>query len=69
MDTISSGLSSYVDQISKLSGELGPMIVKGVILLVIILILVKYLGKFLTMLLMKYGMPERKARACTCLNP
>lgn len=61
MDTISSGLSNYVDQISKVGGELGPMIVKGMILLLIVLFLVKYLGKFLAVLLIKYGMPERKA--------
>ena len=61
MDTLSSGLSSYVDQISKVGVELGPMVVKGMILLVIVLILVKYLGRFLAVLLIKGGMPERKA--------
>ena len=61
MDTISSGLSAYVEQVSKIGGELGPMIVKGMILLVILLFLVKYLGRLVAMLLIKYGMPERKA--------
>ncbi|MBW1781094.1 MAG: mechanosensitive ion channel family protein [Deltaproteobacteria bacterium] len=61
MDTVSSGLSSYVDQLSKVGGELGPMVVKGMILLVLVLILVKYLGRFLSVLLIKAGMPERKA--------
>ena len=37
------------------------MVVKGMILLVIVLILVKYLGRFLAILLIRYGMPERKA--------
>ena len=61
MNTISSNLNNYVDQISKVGGELGPMVVKGMILLVIVLILVKYLGRFLAILLIRYGMPERKA--------
>ena len=61
MDTVSSGLSSYVDQISKVGGELGPMIVKGMVLLVIVLFLVKYLGRFLSALLVRFGMPPRKA--------
>ena len=61
MDTVSSGLTSYVDQISKVGGELGPMVVKGMILLIIVLILVKYIGKFMTSILIKRGMPERRA--------
>ena len=39
MNTISSGLSNYVDQLSKVGGELGPMIIQGLILLLIVLIL------------------------------
>lgn len=61
MNTVSSGLTNYVDQISKVGGEVGPMVVKGMILLIIVLILVKYLGKFVSSLLMKAGMPERRA--------
>ena len=61
MNTISSGFNNYWDQINKVGGELGPMIIQGLILLLIVLILVKYLGRFLTVLLTKYGMPERKA--------
>ena len=61
MDKVSLGLSGYVDQISKVGGELGPMILKGMVLLVIVLILVKYLGRFLAAILIKTGVPERKA--------
>ena len=61
MNSVSSGLNGYVDQISKVGGELGPMVVKGMILLVIVLILVKYLGRFLSSILIKAGMPERRA--------
>ena len=56
-----SALSIYVDQISTVGGELGPMVVKGMILLVIVLILVKYLGNLVTSLLIKVGVPERRA--------
>ncbi len=61
MDQISFGIHNYVDQISQIGGTLGPMVVKGMILLLIVLILVKYLGKFVSALLIKAGMPERKA--------
>jgi len=54
-------LNSYVDQINQVGGELGPMVVKGLILLIILLILVKYLGRFLAMLLIRAGLPERRA--------
>jgi small conductance mechanosensitive channel len=61
MDTVTSGLTNYVDQISKVGGELGPMVVKGMILLIIVLILVKYLGNLVSSVLIKAGMPERRA--------
>ena len=62
MDTVSSGLSNYVEQISKVGGELGPMVVKGMILLIIVLILVKYLGRFLAAILIRTGLPVRSTR-------
>ena len=61
MDGLSTGFNAYVDQISKVGGELGPMVVKGMILLIIVLILVKFLGKFVSSILIKAGMPERRA--------
>ncbi|HIJ40452.1 MAG TPA: mechanosensitive ion channel [Deltaproteobacteria bacterium] len=61
MDQISSGMHNYVDQISQIGETLGPMVVKGMILLLIVLILVKYLGKLVSTVLIKAGMPERKA--------
>lgn len=61
MDTLSSGLNAYVEQVSKIGGEFGPVTVKAMILLVILLFLVKYLGRFVAMLLVKTGIPERKA--------
>lgn len=61
MNALSSGVSAYVEQISKIGGEFGPMVVKAAILLVIILFLAKYLGRFVAMLLIRTGIPERKA--------
>jgi len=61
MDSVSSGLTNYVDQISKVGSDLGPMVVKGMILLVIVLVLVKYLGNAVSSLLIKMGVPERRA--------
>jgi small conductance mechanosensitive channel len=61
MDSVSSGVSDYVNEISRIGGELGPMVVEGMILLMVVLILVKYLGRFLAILLIRTGMPERKA--------
>jgi len=61
MDGVSSGLTNYVDQISAVGGELGPMVVKGMILLIIVLVLVKYLGNIVSSLLIKAGIPERRA--------
>ncbi len=61
MNTMSSGLTNYVDQISKVGEELGPMVIKGMILLLIVLILVKYLGNLVSSLLIKMGVPERRA--------
>lgn len=61
MDGASSGFAGYVNKISVMGGELGPMVVKGMILLVIVLVLVKYLGNLVSSLLIKAGVPERRA--------
>lgn len=61
MDTVSSSLTGYVDQFSRVGSELGPLVVKGMILLIVVLILVKYLGRFLSTILIKIGVPERRA--------
>ncbi len=61
MDGTSSGFEAYVNQISAMGSELGPMVVKGMILLIVVLILVKYLGNLVSSLLIKAGVPERRA--------
>lgn len=37
MDSASSGISNYVDEISKIGGKPGPMVAEGMILLLIVL--------------------------------
>ncbi len=61
MDGIPVGLEGYVNRISAVGGEVGPMVVKGMVLLVIMLLLVKYLGNLVSSLLVKAGVPERRA--------
>ena len=61
MDFVPSGLEGYVNRISAVGGELGPMVVKGMVLLIIMLVLVKYLGNVVSSLLIKAGVPERRA--------
>jgi hypothetical protein len=46
MGTASTNLSNYINEISRIGGEFGPMLVKGMILLLIVLILAKYLARF-----------------------
>ena len=55
------GLEGYVNKITAVGGEVGPMLVKGMILLIIMLVLVKYLGNLVSSLLVKAGVPERRA--------
>ena len=61
MDTVSSSVTNYIDEIRTVGGELGPMVFEGMILLIVVLVLVKYLGHFVTALLIKAGVPERRA--------
>jgi small conductance mechanosensitive channel len=61
VNTVSLAFNTYIEQISRVGGELGPMIVKGMILLIIVLILVKFLGRFLAAILVRLGMPQRRA--------
>ncbi len=54
-------LNAYVNQISEVGDKFGPIVVKAVILLVIVLFLTIYLGRLLASLLVRAGMPERRA--------
>jgi small conductance mechanosensitive channel len=61
MGAAPTNLSNYINEISRIGGEFGPMLVKGMILLLIVLILAKYLARFLVPLLVKIGVSDRKA--------
>jgi small conductance mechanosensitive channel len=61
MDSVSSEISGVVNEISKLGGEMAPMFVHGMILLLIVLFLAKYVGRLLTTILIRIGIPERRA--------
>lgn len=61
MDQASPSLELYIEQVTQFGDKFGPLLVKAVILLVIVLLLTKFLGRFFTLILVKLGMPERKA--------
>jgi hypothetical protein len=61
MGAASNNLSNYINEISRIGGEFGPMLGKGMILLLIVLILAKYLARFLVPLMVKVGVSDRKA--------
>ena len=61
MDPISSNFNQYVDQVSQIGDKFGPLVVKAMVLLVVVLFLTKFLGRFLALILSRFGMPERRA--------
>lgn len=61
MNAASIGLSNTISEISKIGGELAPMVFQGMILLLLVLILMRYLARLLTPLLIKFGVSDRKA--------
>ncbi|MCB2191305.1 MAG: mechanosensitive ion channel [Deltaproteobacteria bacterium] len=54
-------MNAYVNQITDVGNKFGPIVVKAVILLVIVLFLTIFLGRLLANLLVKFGVPERRA--------
>jgi small conductance mechanosensitive channel len=61
MESLFTNIDSYVNDISKIGGELGPLVFKGVTVLLLVLITAKLFGIFLSKLLVNIGVPERKA--------
>ncbi len=61
MDPISSSFNQYIDQVSQIGDKFGPLVVKAMVLLVVVLFLTKFLGRFLSLILTRFGMPERRA--------
>ncbi|MBU1275542.1 MAG: mechanosensitive ion channel [Proteobacteria bacterium] len=54
-------LNAYVAQLTEVGDKFGPIVVKAVILLVIVLFLTIFLGRVLASLLVRAGVPERRA--------
>lgn len=61
MEPLGQSFNQYIDQITQVGDQFGPLVVKAMILLVIVLFLTKFLGRFFSALLTKMGVPERKA--------
>jgi small conductance mechanosensitive channel len=61
MDPISSSFNQYIDQVSLIGDKFGPLVVKAMVLLVVVLFLTKFLGQFLSLILTRFGMRERRA--------
>ena len=57
----SPSLDLYIEQVTQFGDKFGPLLVKAVVLLVVVLLLTKFLGRFCSLILIKLGMPERKA--------
>ncbi len=54
-------LSAYINQVSQVGDQFGPIVVKAVVLLVIVLFLTIFLGRLVAALLVRFGLPDRKA--------
>ncbi len=54
-------MQSYIAEISAVGDKFGPIVVKAVVLLVIVLFLSIFLGRLLANLLVRFGLPERRA--------
>lgn len=61
MSPVGAQLNQYIDQVTRVGNQLGPIVVQAMILLVIVLLLTKFLGRFFAILLVRFGMPERRA--------
>lgn len=54
-------MNNYVVELTEVGNKFGPMMVKAIILLVIVLFITIFLGRLLAGLLVRLGMPERRA--------
>ena len=57
MDT----MQAYIMQATEVGNKFGPIVVKAVILLVLVLFITIYLGRIVANLLVRVGVPERRA--------
>ncbi len=60
MDENATELMETVDQVLEFSNQFGPLMIRAVLLLLIVLFLAGYLGKVLSRLLIRVGVPERR---------
>jgi small conductance mechanosensitive channel len=61
MDETATDLIENVDQVVEFGNQFGPVIIRGMLLLVLVLLSAQYLGKMLSRLLIRMGVSERKA--------
>ncbi|MCF8034919.1 MAG: mechanosensitive ion channel [Desulfarculaceae bacterium] len=54
-------MHAYINQISAVGDQFGPIVVKAIILLVLVLFVSIFLGRLLANFLMRMGLPERRA--------
>lgn len=54
-------LGESVDQVVEFSNQFGPTIFRSLLILVVVLLATKYLGRGLSRLLIRMGVPERRA--------
>lgn len=57
MDT----LSTFIGQVTAVGDKFGPLLVRALLLLVIVLVVSIFLGRLLAKLLIRIGLPERRA--------
>lgn len=61
MEEIPAGLSESVDQVLELGNQIGPLLSRSLLLLLVILMVAKYAGRLLGRLLLRMGVSERRA--------
>ena len=61
MDEKATELIDNVDQLVEFANQVGPLMTRGLLLLVIVLFSAQYLGKLLSRLLIRLGVSERRA--------
>jgi small conductance mechanosensitive channel len=54
-------LTQGLDQVVELTSEFGPLMVRGALMLLVVLLSAQFLGKWLSRLLIRMGVPERRA--------
>lgn len=61
METLQGNWSQYITEISGIGEKFGPLIIRSLILLLLVLLVTKLLERFITALLKRMGVQERRA--------